>query len=50
MDLILCSDGSVTQGDDVDAGLVAALQSGALSESTFDAAVNRVTALRGGLH
>ncbi|HEX5118159.1 MAG TPA: glycoside hydrolase family 3 N-terminal domain-containing protein [Pseudonocardiaceae bacterium] len=50
MDLILCSDGSVTQGDDVDAGLVAALQSGQLAESTFEAAVNRVTALRGGLH
>ncbi|HEX3648561.1 MAG TPA: glycoside hydrolase family 3 N-terminal domain-containing protein, partial [Pseudonocardiaceae bacterium] len=50
MDLILCSDGSVTQGNDVDAGLVAALRSGQLSEATFDAAVNRVTALRGGLH
>ncbi|HKN97281.1 MAG TPA: glycoside hydrolase family 3 N-terminal domain-containing protein [Pseudonocardiaceae bacterium] len=50
MDLILCSGGSVTQGDDANAALVAALQSGQLSEATFDAAVNRVTALRGTLH
>jgi beta-N-acetylhexosaminidase len=49
MDLILCADGSVTQGDDVNAALVAALQSGQLSQSSFSAAVNRVTVLRTGL-
>jgi beta-N-acetylhexosaminidase len=50
MDLMLCSGGSVTQGDDVNAALVAALQSGQLSQTTFNAAVNRVQALRNTVH
>ena len=50
MDLILCADGTVTQGDDVDTALVNAMQSGQLSQASFTAAVNRVTALRNGLH
>ncbi|HEX5400971.1 MAG TPA: glycoside hydrolase family 3 N-terminal domain-containing protein [Pseudonocardiaceae bacterium] len=50
MDLILCSGGTVTQGDDVDAALAAALRSGQISRATFDASVNRVAALRTGLH
>jgi beta-N-acetylhexosaminidase len=50
MDLLLCADGSTTQGDDVDNALVAALNSGQLSQSTFTASVDRVTALRTSLH
>jgi beta-N-acetylhexosaminidase len=50
MDLILCSSGNVTQGDDVDAALVAALQSGQLGQTAFNASVNRVQALRSTLH
>jgi beta-N-acetylhexosaminidase len=50
MDLILCSGGSVTQGDDVEAALVAAMQSGQLNKTSFEAAVDRVTALRSTLH
>jgi beta-N-acetylhexosaminidase len=50
MDLILCANGNVAQGDSVNAALVNALQSGQLSQSSFAAAVNRVTALRDGLH
>jgi beta-N-acetylhexosaminidase len=50
MDLILCSDGNVTQGDDVDSALASALESGQLDRTTFEASVNRVTALRNGLH
>jgi len=46
MDLILCADGTVAQGDNVNAALVGAMQSGQLSQSSFTAAVNRVTALR----
>jgi beta-N-acetylhexosaminidase len=49
MDLILCADGTVTQGDNVDAALVNALSSGQLSQSSFTAAVDRITALRNGL-
>jgi beta-N-acetylhexosaminidase len=50
MDLILCSGGNPTQGDDVDAALVAALQSGQLGQTAFNASVNRVQALRNTLH
>jgi len=50
MDLILCADGTVTQGDNVDTALVNALQSGQLSQNSFTAAMNRVTALRNTLH
>jgi beta-N-acetylhexosaminidase len=50
MDLILCSGGNPTQGDDVDAALVAALQSGQLGQTAFNASVNRVQALRATLH
>jgi beta-N-acetylhexosaminidase len=49
MDLILCANGSVSQGDSVNAALVNALQSGQLSQSSFTAAVNRVTGLRNNL-
>lgn len=49
MDLILCADGSVSQGDGVNASLVSALGNGQLSQSSFDAAVNRITALRNSL-
>jgi beta-N-acetylhexosaminidase len=49
MDLLLCSDGTVTQGDDVDAALAAAVRSGQISQATFEASVNRVTALRNSL-
>jgi beta-N-acetylhexosaminidase len=50
MDLLLCSSGDVNQGEAADAALVQALNNGELSRSGFDAAVNRVTALRGTLH
>jgi beta-N-acetylhexosaminidase len=46
MDLILCSAGDVSEGEQATAGLASALQSGQLSTSTFDAAVTRVDALR----
>ena len=46
MDLILCADGTVAQGDNVNASLVNAMQSGVLTQSSFTSAVNRVTALR----
>ncbi|HEY3610863.1 MAG TPA: glycoside hydrolase family 3 N-terminal domain-containing protein [Pseudonocardiaceae bacterium] len=46
MDLILCADGTVTQGDNVNAALVDAMRSGRLGQSSFTAAVDRVTALR----
>lgn len=49
MDLILCANGSVSQGDGVNAALVSALQNGQLSQSSFDGAVNRITALRNSL-
>jgi beta-N-acetylhexosaminidase len=50
MDLLLCSSGDVNQGEAATAGVVDALNQGRLSRSGFDAAVNRVAALRGGLH
>jgi beta-N-acetylhexosaminidase len=46
MDLILCSSGEVSEGEEATEGLVSALQGGQLSTSTFDAAVSRVDALR----
>jgi beta-N-acetylhexosaminidase len=49
MDLILCSSGSVSQGEDATSALAAALQSGQLDASTFNAAVDRVSALRSNL-
>ncbi len=49
MDLILCSGGTVTQGDDVESALVAALRSGTLDQAAFQQSVNRITALRSGL-
>jgi beta-N-acetylhexosaminidase len=50
MDLLLCSSGQVSQGDDVAAGLVTALGNGQLNQATFNAAVQRVTNLRDSLH
>jgi beta-N-acetylhexosaminidase len=50
MDLILCSGGTVTQGDDVESALAAAMQSGQLDQAAFQQSVNRITALRSGLH
>lgn len=50
MDLMLCADGSTTQGDAVANALVTGLNSGQLPSSTFQASVNRVLALRGSLH
>jgi beta-N-acetylhexosaminidase len=50
MDLILCSDGNVTQGDDVDSALAGALESGQLDRPAFETSVNRVIALRNGVH
>jgi len=49
MDLILCSAQSAGQGQQARNALAAGLKSGALSKSVFDAALNRVIALRSGL-
>jgi len=49
MDLILCSSGSVSQGQEATQALAAALQGGQLTSSSFNAAVDRVDALRGKL-
>jgi beta-N-acetylhexosaminidase len=46
MDLLLCSSGSVTQGQEATQGLASALQAGQLTNSSFQAAVARVNALR----
>lgn len=46
MDLLLCSSGSVSQGQEATQGLAAALQSGQLTDASFQAAVARVNALR----
>ena len=46
MDLLLCSSGSVEQGQEATAALAAAMQGGQLTNSTFNAAVQRVDALR----
>ncbi len=50
MDLLLCSAQDVTQGQAVTSALAGALDSGQLNSATFNAAVQRVTALRAGLH
>lgn len=49
MDLILCSAQDVSQGEAATAALASALGSGQLDPVAFNAAVNRVTALRAGL-
>jgi len=49
MDLILCSARDVSQGEAATAALATALASGQLDPAAFNAAVNRVTALRAGL-
>jgi beta-N-acetylhexosaminidase len=46
MDLPLCSAQDVTQGQAVTSALASALDSGQLNPSAFNAAVQRVTALR----
>ena len=46
MDLILCSVGSVAEGQEATEALASALQGGQLANSSFDAAVNRIDALR----
>ena len=46
MDLLLCSAQDPTEGQDVTSALASALDSGQLSSTAFDAAVQRVTALR----
>ena len=46
MDLLLCSSGSVSQGEEATQALAAALQGGQLTSSSFNAAVSRVDALR----
>ena len=50
MDLLLCSAQDVTEGQAVVTALASALDSGHLDAAAFDAAVQRVTALRNGLH
>lgn len=49
MDLIMCASGQVSQGDDVENGLVTALANGQLGSAAFNASVNRIAALRSGL-
>jgi beta-N-acetylhexosaminidase len=49
MDLILCSARDASQGEAATAALAGALGSGQLDPAAFNAAVNRVTALRAGL-
>ena len=46
MDLILCAAQDVTQGQQASAELAADYSDGVLDNSTFQAAVNRVIALR----
>ena len=46
MDLILCSAGSVSEGQEATDALASALQGGQLTSSSFNAAVARVDALR----
>ena len=50
MDLMLCADGSTTQGDDVVNALATGYTSGQLPAPAFQASVDRVMALRGALH
>jgi beta-N-acetylhexosaminidase len=49
MDLILCSARDITQAEAATSALATALGNGQLSRAAFNAAVNRVTALRAGL-
>jgi beta-N-acetylhexosaminidase len=49
MDLIVCSSGDVTQGENATTGLANALAGGQLDPTTHQAALNRVTALRNSL-
>lgn len=49
MDLLLASSTDVSQGQDVVSGLATALGNGTLGQSGFNAAVNRVSALRAAL-
>lgn len=49
MDLILCSARDVSQGEAATAALAAGLQTGGLARGEFQAAADRVTALRSGL-
>jgi hypothetical protein len=49
MDLLLASSTDVSQGQDVVSGLATALGNGTLGQSDFNAAVNRVSALRAAL-
>jgi beta-N-acetylhexosaminidase len=49
MDLIVCSSGDVTQGENATTGLANALAGGQLDPTTFQAALDRVTALRNSL-
>jgi beta-N-acetylhexosaminidase len=49
MDLLLASSTDVSQGQDVVSGLATALGNGTLSQSDFNAAVNRVSTLRAAL-
>jgi beta-N-acetylhexosaminidase len=49
MDLILCSARDVSQGETATAALASALSSGQLDPTAFNAAVDRVTALRASL-
>ena len=50
MDLLLCSAQDPAQGQAVVTALASALDSGQLGSATFNAAVQRVTVLRAGLH
>ena len=50
MDLLLCSAQDVTEGQAVVTALARALKGGQLGATAFNAAVQRVTALRVGLH
>jgi beta-N-acetylhexosaminidase len=50
MDVLLCSGGDPNQGIAATQALANARTGGQLDRAVFDAAVNRVTALRGGLH
>ena len=49
MDLLLCSAQDVSQGQAVTSALAGALDGGQLNSTTFNAAVQRVTALRNSL-
>jgi beta-N-acetylhexosaminidase len=49
MDLLLCSSGSVSQGEEATQALAQAVQGGQLTTSSFNAAVGRIDALRGKL-